>query len=428
MKKSVKVGLLGLGNVGSGVWEIFGENNEKITRYIDADIEIKKILVRSLDKVRNVSIPKEIMTTNVEEILNDPEIEIVVELIGGIDTAFDYMKRAIEKGKHIVTANKAVIATHGTELFSLASQKGVEVRFEGSVGGGIPIISTLTRSLVANQIDEVVGIINGTTNYILTKMTQEGMDFAEALKLAQENGYAEADPTSDVDGEDAAFKLAILAAISFGVKIDPNKIPREGIRRISEVEIQYAKHLGYTVKLLATAKKQNGDLEIHVHPALVSNHHPLASVSNEFNALFIRGNAVGELMLYGKGAGSLPTGSAVVGDILDVVKHIQNSGKTGSEIITNGRKFNVIGEGRGAYYVRLQVIDKPGVLGKITTTFGKYGISLASVVQQGKGERVVPLVFITHQVERSKLNEALEEIRDFDIVKEVASILRVETL
>lgn len=426
--KSIKIGLLGLGNVGSGVWQIFSGNKDNITRYTDADVEIKKVLVRSLDKTRDVSIPKEVLTTDIEEILNDPEIKIVVELIGGIDTAFDYMKRAIEKGKHIVTANKAVIATYGTELLSLAGEKGVEVRFEGSVGGGIPIISTLTRNLAANQIDEIVGIINGTTNYILTKMTQEGMDFAEALKLAQENGYAEADPTSDVDGEDAAFKLAILAAISFGVRIDPNEIPREGIRRISEVEIQYAKQLGYTIKLLATAKKQNGNLEIHVHPALVSNNHPLASVSNEFNALFIRGNAVGELMLYGKGAGSLPTGSAVVGDILDVVKHIQHSVKSGNEVLANGRKFNVIGEGRGAYYVRLQVIDKPGVLGRITTTFGKHEISLASVVQQGIGESVVPLVFITHQVERSKLDEALDEIRNFDVVKEIASILRVETL
>jgi len=426
--KSIKIGLLGLGNVGSGVWDILNKNRKKITQYADVDIEIKKVLVRNLDKVRNISIPTKIMTTNIDEIIGDPDIEIVVELIGGIETAFDYIKKAIENGKHIVTANKAVIATHGDELFSLASKKGVEIRFEGSVGGGIPIISTLTKSLVANQIDEIVGIINGTTNYILTKMSRNGMTFNEALKLAQKNGYAEADPTSDIEGEDAAFKLAILAAISFGVRIDPNKIPREGITRISEAEIQYAAHLGYAVKLLATAKKQGDNLEMHVHPALVSIHHPLAAVSDEFNALFIRGNAVGELMLYGKGAGSLPTGSAVVGDILDIVKLIQLSAKMGDKIVTNGRKFNVIGEGKGAYYIRLQVVDKPGVLGKITTTFGKYGISLASVVQQGKGERIVPLVFITHQVERSKLNEALKEIGSFDVIKEVASILRVENL
>jgi len=425
---SIKIGLLGLGNVGSGVWNILHQNKEKIKQYTGVDIQVKKVLVRNMNKMRNVSIPKEVMTTNIDEIIIDPEIQIIVELIGGLDPAYDYMKRAIESGKHVVTANKAVIATYGSELFSLAKKNRVEIRFEGSVGGGIPIISTLTKSLAGNQIDEIIGIINGTTNYILTQMSQNGMAFDEALKLAQINGYAEADPSSDIEGEDAAFKLAILAAISFGIHIDPNKIPREGIMKISEAEIQYAAHLGYTVKLLATAKKQGDNLQIHVHPALVPNHHPLAAVSNEFNALFIRGNAVGELMLYGKGAGSLPTGSAVVGDILDVVKHIRYSIELGEGFVANGRKLNLIGEGEGFYYIRLQVVDKPGVLGRIATTFGRHGISLDSVVQRGRGEKIVPLVFITHQVERAKLDEALEEIGKFDVVSEVASILRVENL
>ena len=316
----VKIGLLGLGNVGSGVIKILQENINKIRDYTGTDIIVEKILVRDINKPRDVVFNKQLLTTNAEDILNNPEIDIVVELIGGIEPAFSYIKQAMENGKHVVTANKAVIATYCKELFELADKNNVEIRFEGSVGGGIPIIDTITNNLAGNEIDELVGIINGTTNYILTRMSRESMSFDTALKKAQEKGYAEADPSSDIEGQDAAYKLAILAAISFGLQVNPNDIPCEGITKISEHEIRYAEQIGYAVKLLATARKKDGKLEIHVHPTLIPTHHPLAAVHNEFNALFIKGNAVGELMLYGKGAGSMPTGSAVVGDILDINK------------------------------------------------------------------------------------------------------------
>lgn len=423
----VKIGLLGLGNVGSGVIKILQENINKIRDYTGTNIVVEKILVRDINKPRDIIFDEQLLTTNAEDILNNPEIDVVVELIGGIEPAFSYIKQAMENGKHVVTANKAVIATYCKELFELADKNNVEIRFEGSVGGGIPIIDTINNNLAGNEIDELVGIINGTTNYILTRMSRESMSFNEALKKAQEKGYAEADPSSDIEGQDAAYKLAILAAISFGLHVNPNDIPCEGITKISEHEIRYAEQIGYAVKLLATARKNDGKLEIHVHPTLIPNHHPLAAVHNEFNALFIKGNAVGELMLYGKGAGSMPTGSAVVGDILDIIRMMRQSAKTGSSFVPNGEKLKVVGEESGSYYIRLQVVDKPGVLGVITTILGKHGISLASVSQQGLGQELVPVIFITHEVEREKLDRGLNEIRELrEIVDEVACVLRVE--
>jgi homoserine dehydrogenase len=334
----------------------------------------------------------------------------------------------MENRKHVVTANKAVMATHCKELFETAKANDVEIRFEGSVGGGIPLIDTITTKLAGNRIDGLVGIINGTTNYILTRMSREDMSFEEALKKAQEKGYAEADPSSDIEGQDAAYKLAILAATAFGMYIDPNDIPCEGITKITEAETRYAAELGYAVKLLATARNKGGDLEIHVHPAIIPDSHPLAGVNNEFNALLIEGNAVGELMLYGKGAGSLPTGSAVVGDILDIIRMMRQSAKTGSSLAAGRNNLNLVGEDTGSYYIRITVVDKPGVLGVITTTLGKHGISIASVSQRSLGERLVPVIFITHEVERQKLDKGLAELRNYsDVVKEVACILRVES-
>lgn len=424
---SIKIAVLGLGNVGKGVWKILRRHRNMIKEYIGVPIDVKKVLVRDVQKKRDIDVPPHMLTTNFDDILLDEDIRIIVELIGGLHPAYEYMKKAIEMGKHVVTANKAVIASYGRELIQLANERNVLLRFEGSVGGGIPIIAALTRSLAANEIEAVVGIINGTTNYILTQMTRYGMDFNTALKLAQEKGYAEADPSSDVEGEDAAFKLSILAFIAFGVQVPPQDIPREGITRISEKEIQYAAQLGYTIKLLAAARKHDGKLDLHVHPALVPNTHPLAAVNDEFNALFVKGDAVGELMMYGKGAGSLPTGSAVVSDIMDVASTMM-SGSTTPYMYRNAReKLQINGEGEGEYYIRLEVVDRPGVLGKISTVLGNYGVSIASVVQRGKDERVVPLVLITHKVDRKRLDLALEEIKKFDMVEEVASILRVES-
>lgn len=424
---SINIGLLGFGNIGMGVIEILDKNKALIESTLNCSIIVKKILIRDLSKYRDTMVSKNIFTALADDILLDPEIDIVVELMGGVHPAYDFIKKALGERKHIVTANKAVIALYGQELFELARSNGVSIRFEGSVAGGIPVIAAMTKSLAANSIEEVVGIINGTTNYILTRMDESGMSFEDALIEAQKKGFAEADPSSDIEGEDAAFKLSILTYVAFGIKVHPEDIPREGIKRISEREIDYAKQLGYKVKLLASVKRKQQGIEIHVHPTLVPYQHPLAAVNYEYNALYIKGNAVGELMLYGKGAGTLPTGSAVMGDIMEIIQRINSHLKGDTDYIAKDMAIpKIIGEGTGAYYIRLQVADRPGVLGKITTAFGNNGISLESVVQRGRGDMSVPLIFVTHEVERDKLDIALKEIEALETVEEVASILRVQ--
>lgn len=424
--KDVHIAILGFGNVGMGVWEILMNNGSKVDCILGRKVEIKKILVRDINKKRSIDVPDGIFTDNIDDIISDDDIDIVVELMGGIQPAFQYIKESLKNGKHVVTANKAVMATRGRELLHLANEAGRELRYEASVAGGIPIINTLNKDLAANNIEEITGIINGTTNYILTQMTTRGMSFDEALKQAQDMGYAEADPSSDIEGEDAAFKLSILTSIAFGVQVSPEKIPTHGITNVTEMEIEYARQLGYTVKLLSKVKKVDKKLELYVHPALVPSNHPLAAVSDEFNALFIRGDAVGDLMLYGKGAGSLPTGSAVLSDIMYIIDDMDEN----NDRVIKRRKYNgdleAVGEGKGEYYIRFQVADEPGVLGMISTTFGKYGISLASVVQQGHGEKSVPLVFVTHKVERTNLDAALKAIENCDFIEDIACILKVE--
>ena len=423
----VVVGLLGFGNIGTGFAAILEENRSQIERTLGCSILIKKILVRNTAKYKNTIMPEELFTADVDEIITDPEIHIIIELIGGVQLAYDYITRALKNQKHVVTANKAVIALYGKELFALADQNRVSIRFEGSVGGGIPVIGSLTNSLAANQVEEIVGIINGTTNYILTRMGESGMGFKDALSEAQAKGFAEADPSYDIEGEDAAYKLSILTHVAFGVQVNPRDIPCVGISQISEKEIEFAKQLGYKIKLLAAVKKHNGSLDLHVHPTLVPLEHPLAAVSYEFNALYIKGNAVGELMLYGKGAGSLPTGSAVFGDVMETIRIIRN-GTHEENSYAHRYQFSpkLIGPGASAYYIRLQVLDQPGVLGRISTCFGKNGISLESVVQRGRGGASVPLILVTHEAKREKLMAALEEISKLDSVEEIASILMVQ--
>lgn len=424
--KRVNIGLLGLGNVGTGVYNILNVNGNKIEGAAGKEIKITKILVGDIKKKRSISVASDILTSDVDTILNNPEIDIVVEVLGGIHPAYDYMKKALLNKKHVVTANKAVIATYGKELLAIAQDNNVSLRYEASVGGGIPIINTLSNPLSVNSFEEIMGIVNGTTNYILTQMTDFGLDYNEVLKVAQEKGFAEADPTSDVEGEDAAYKLAILLSTAFGVDVEADSIPREGITKISKDDIEYASQFGYKIKLLATAKKIENDLEFHVHPTLISNTHPLASVSNEFNALFLKGNAVGELMLYGKGAGSMPTGSAVVGDILEIAKIIGTNFNTAISIPQNNQTYNLIGEGRSKYYIHFRVEDKPGALGIISTAFGNNGISIESVMQRSRGERYVPVIYILHDCTRQQLDKTLSDISGDDTVKEIRSILRVE--
>ncbi len=424
--KKINIGLLGLGNVGTGVYSIFQTNHDKISLSAQKELSIKKILVNNLNKDREVSVSPDTLTTSAKDLFNDPEIDIIVELLGGIHPAYDYIKEALKAKKHVVTANKAVIATYGRELIQIAIDNHVALRYEASVGGGIPIINTLSKPLSVNHFEEMIGIVNGTTNYILTQMTDYGLDYDEVLKAAQDKGFAEADPTSDVEGEDAAYKLSILISTAFGMEVPPASIPREGITKISKDDIEYASQFGYKIKLLATAKKSDDHLEFHVHPTLVPNTHPLASVSNEFNALFLKGNAVDELMLYGKGAGSLPTGSAVVGDIVEIAKIIGTNFDPTISIPENSGNLKPSGEGISKYYIHFRVEDKPGALGIISTAFGNNGISIETVMQRSRGEKYVPVIYILHDCTREQLNSTFDDISKDNTVKEVRSILRVE--
>lgn len=427
--EKVRIALLGLGNVGKGVWNILNTNREAIIRRAGYDIEIAKILVRDKNKARDVEVPQELVTTDAEEIFNDDSIKIIVEVMGGLQPAKDYILRAIKERKHVVTANKLLIATNGKEIFEEAEKNEVIVNFEASVAGGIPVIHGINESLTANKIEEVIGIINGTTNYILTKMTLEGMDFEAALKEAQEKGYAEADPTSDIESYDAAYKLAILTTLAFETNVDVNSIYREGITRITSKDIEYAKELGYVIKLLAIVKEVDGKLELRVHPTMIPSIHPLANVNDSFNAIFIKGNAVGDLMLYGRGAGELPTGSAVVGDIISVLR---NDGDRASIVTSRyeDKEIASMDNINAKYYLRITVKDMPGVLGEIATIFGQEQVSIASFIQKARREDkgLVSIVIVTHDTLEGRINKSLEKINDLDIIKKVENVIRIEKL
>ncbi|GKU27691.1 homoserine dehydrogenase [Clostridium folliculivorans] len=427
--EKVRIALLGLGNVGKGVWNILNTNREAIIKRAGYDIEIAKILVRDKNKARDVEVPQELVTTDAEEIFNDDSIKIIVEVMGGLQPAKDYILRAIKERKHVVTANKLLIATNGKEIFEAAEKNEVIVNFEASVAGGIPVIHGINESLTANKIEEVIGIINGTTNYILTKMTLEGMDFEDALKEAQEKGYAEADPTSDIESYDAAYKLAILTTLAFETNVDVDSIYREGITRITSKDIEYAKELGYVIKLLAIVKEVDGKLELRVHPTMIPSIHPLANVNDSFNAIFIKGNAVGDLMLYGRGAGELPTGSAVVGDIISVLR---NDGDRASIVTSRyeDKEIAPMDNIDAKYYLRITVKDMPGVLGEIATIFGQEQVSIASFIQKARREDkgLVSIVIVTHDTLEGRINKSLEKINDLDIIKKVENVIRIEKL
>ncbi|MBC2581459.1 homoserine dehydrogenase [Clostridium sp. DJ247] len=425
--EKVKIALLGLGNVGKGVWNILNANKEAIMKRAGYDIEIAKILVRDINKNRSVDVPEELLTTNADEIFEDDSIKIVVEVIGGLEPAKEYILNAISKKKHVVTANKLLIATNGQQIFKEAENKGVIVNFEASVAGGIPVIHGINESLTANKIEEVIGIINGTTNYILTKMTLEGMSFEAALKEAQEKGYAEADPTSDVEGYDAVYKLAILTTLAFETEVDVSNIYREGITKIQSVDIQYAKELGYVIKLLAIVKEVDGKLELRVHPTMIPAIHPLANVNDSFNAIFIKGNAVGDLMLYGRGAGELPTGSAVVGDIISVLRNDRDGINVIPKHYTD-IAVSSMDDVNAEYYLRITVKNVPGVLGKITTIFGENEVSILSFIQKPEKKDLVSIVFVTHDTREGNVNKALEQIRNLEVVNKVENVIRIENL
>lgn len=423
----LKIGLLGFGTVGRGVYRILTGNGECIKKKIGAGVTIKKILVRNMDKDRGIDVDPAKFTTRVEDIINDPEISIVVEVMGGIEPTLDYVSRALQNGKSVVTANKDMIAAHGKQLFEFSEANNVDLLFEASVAGGIPIIRPLKQCLAANRISQIIGIINGTTNYMLTKMTEEGSGFDEVLREAQAKGYAEADPTADIEGYDAARKLAILASIAFNSRIGLDDVYVEGITRITATDIAYAKELNYTVKLLGIAKETADGIEARVHPTLIPHHHPLAAVNDVYNAIFITGDAVGDTMFYGQGAGELPTASAVTADIMDAARDLlHNVPGIISCTCYEDKPVKDMGTTLCKYYIRLNVADRPGVLASIAYAFGDKEVSLASVLQKQTDTKNAEIVLVTHLVREQNMQEALEIIKHLSSVNEVSNIIRVE--
>ncbi|RKO66864.1 homoserine dehydrogenase [Desulfofundulus salinus] len=427
MQEPVKIALLGLGTVGRGVYRILTGNAENIAHKVGAPVEISRILVRDLTRDRGIPLDPALLTDNYQDILDDPEIAIVVEVMGGIHPALDYVMAALKRGKSVVTANKDMIALHGKELFATAAASGAGLLFEGSVAGGIPIIRPLKQCLAANRIQEIMGIINGTTNYMLSKMTREGVDFDRALREAQAKGYAEADPTADVEGLDAARKLAILASIAFNSRITLNDVYVEGISKITARDIAYARELNYVIKLLAIAKETPEGIEVRVHPTMIPQNHPLASVNDVFNAIFVRGDAVGDTMFYGRGAGELPTGSAVAADIMDAARHIlyKVPGFIGCTCYDE-KPIKPMAMTESKFYIRLMVADRPGVLASIAYAFGDKEVSLASVIQKHTDGDRAEIVMVTHRVREQNLQDALRLVGCLSSVDRIASCIRVE--
>ncbi|MDR3563891.1 MAG: homoserine dehydrogenase [Negativicutes bacterium] len=427
MEKTINIGLLGLGTVGSGVAKVLAGNGENIAQKIGAPVHIKKILVRNPDKARSVSVDAQ-FTTDINDILDDPDISIVVELMGGEEPAKDYILRALRAGKHVVTANKDVVARFGRELFAAAEEHSVDLLFEASVGGGIPIIRPLKQCLAGNKITEIMGIVNGTTNYMLTKMTKEKMDYATVLAEAQAKGYAESDPTADVGGLDAARKIAILASIAFSTRVTLDDVYVEGITGITPEDIEYAGELDYVIKLLAIARDTDNGVDVRVHPAFIPRTHPLASVNDVFNAIFVKGDAVGETMFYGRGAGEMPTASAVVADIIDVARDIRHN--VSSRILCtcfDNKPLCSAEFTQSPYYIRLQVADQPGVLAAIAGAFGAQGVSLHSVIQKRKVNRDAEIVLITYSVSHASMHMALSTLSGMSAVTKISSVIRVVT-
>jgi len=425
-KKEIGVGLLGMGTVGRGVYRILNDNKTGIEQKVGVPIVIKRILVRDVSKDRGMALNKALLTTNISDLLDDPEIDIIVEVLGGVDQALEYALRALESGKSLVTANKDMIALHGKRLFEAADLNNRDLFFEASVAGGIPIIKPLKECLAANRITQLIGIINGTTNYMLSRMSKEGLGFQEALSDAQSLGYAEADPSSDVEGFDAARKLTILSSIAFNTRLRLDQVYVEGITRVTAEDIAYAANLNYVVKLLAIARESGDGVEVRVHPALLPKNHPLASVNDVYNAIFVTGDAVGDVMFYGRGAGELPTASAVVADVMNASRNlVRNVPGMISCTCFEEKPVKPMGLTIAKYYLRLNVADKPGVLASIALIFGKYEVSLASVIQQTTGE-CAELVLITHKVYEKNLQDALLEIKELPVVNEVSNVIRVE--
>jgi homoserine dehydrogenase len=430
----VTIGLIGLGTVGTGVARLLTDHADRITRRTGRTVRWTWAAVRNPQKPRDVNLDGVRITTDVAQVIDDPEVDIIVETIGGTDPALQYVLAALAAGKHVVTANKALLAEHGAKVFAQARAAQRAVAFEGSVGGGIPIVQSLGFALAANQIQSIAAIVNGTCNFILTQMTREGLPYQEALRQAQQHGYAEADPTLDVDGTDTAHKLAILAQLAFETEVRHSAIPRQGIDRLNLADLKYAHELGYAIKLLALAKLTGAGLELRVAPTLVKHGTPLAEVRGPYNAIRVVGDAVGDTLFYGRGAGAMPTASAVVGDLIDVISgraplpsRVLNLWSASAPAVTLTPPTQV----RSRYYLHFTIADRPGVLAKLTHILGEEGISIASVIQHDPGDDApenspVPLVIMTHLAVQADLYAALEVIDGLEVVHAPTICLGVE--
>jgi homoserine dehydrogenase len=430
----IKVGLIGFGTIGTGVVKVFQQNAKVIEERLGAKLQLAKIADLDLTTERGVSLEAGVLTADVHEILDSPEIQVVIELIGGYEPARTFVLKAIERGKHVVTANKALLALHGEEILAAAAAKGVSVMFEAAVGGGIPIISAIKENLCANNFRSVFGILNGTCNYILTRMTNEGHDFAEVLRDAQAHGYAEADATFDIEGVDTAHKLAILIALCFGTRVKFADIHTEGISSISALDIQFARQFGYKIKLLAISKEAGGCIEARVHPTMIPSNYPLADVDGVFNAVRLVGDFVGPVMLYGRGAGMEATASAVLGDVMAIARNLLVGAGARTPAMAyrpecvRDLPIKAMDDIVSQYYLRFATVDQPGVLAQIAGSLGKYDISIASMIQpERQVGGAVPIVIMTHEAREADIRRALAEIDNLAFVREKSRVIRIES-
>ena len=419
----LRIGILGCGTVGGALIRLIETDADRIAARTGVRLEVARVAVRNLSAERDVNLPPDSFTRDPASVVNSPDIHLVVETIGGIEPARQLVIDSLKSGKPVVTANKELVANVGQELFEAASAGGVDLFFEAAVGGGIPLIRVLRESLVGERITRVMGIVNGTTNFILTKMTEEGAEYADVLAEAQQLGFAEADPTADVEGSDAAAKAAILATIAFGAKVVGGDVYQEGISRISPSDIAAASHMGHVIKLLAVAECDSEEVAVRVHPTMVPEHHPLASVRDSFNAVFLEGSEVGDLMLYGRGAGGGPTASAILGDVISAARNLQQGVSNDVGVLAE-LAIRPIDETASAFYLQLDVEDKPGVLAVVASVFGHHGVSIRSMEQRGQGT-TAHLVFITHQAREADVQATLRDLRDLNEVKDIGALIRV---
>lgn len=431
MMKKIGVAILGLGVVGGGTYRLLTENREFYRKTQDVDIAVENVLVRNKERALSMGIPEELIAGNIAEVIANPNVDVVIECIGGVEAAKDYVLAALHEGKSVVTSNKELICKYSHELERTAKRNCCGLYFEASCVGGVPIVRTLLDGVQANRVTEMMGIINGTTNYILTKMASENKTYEEALKEAQTLGFAESDPAADVEGIDATYKLAILSSLAFHTKVPYARISREGISSVDKEDIAYGKELGYTLKLLAIGKNTERGVEARVHPTFIPDSHPLSSVSDNYNAVYLKGNAMDDVMLYGKGAGAMPTASSVVSDVIYAATHSDVKYSTYKNTASAERETKIASDFESAYYIRLSAEDKAGVLAKVSGIFARYDVSIVELVQKGKSaesqdETKVPLILVTHVTTESAIRGAVKKI-DASGIAEVRAVIHVES-